>query len=81
MLILIWFEAVIARLDRATQRQKWIIRSSRIMTPFAGEFVLNNKRFMYKVFRLVVLSSPAFLFRRISDKSDADLREESLRRE
>jgi hypothetical protein len=40
------------------------------MTPFAGEFVLNNKRFMYKVFRLVVLSSPASLFRRIPRSRD-----------
>jgi len=79
MLILIWFEAVIARLDRATQRQKWIIRSSRIMTPFGEESILNNKRFIFKVLRPVILACPVALatrlrreslFRRIPDKPE-----------
>jgi hypothetical protein len=78
-MMLICFKAVIARLDRAIQRQKWIIRSSRIMTPFAAEVVLNNKRLIYKVLRLVVLACPVApathlcresLFRRIPDKPE-----------
>jgi len=66
----ICFEAVIARLDRAIQKQKWIIRSSRIMTPLGIEFVLGKKYFIYKVLRLVRLARPESLSRKIPAKPE-----------